>query len=539
MRSVEYNIGFSEPTNSMHNSLGIYFSFLLILLTTPTASEAQQVPPDSSTLPNVVYILADDLGYGDISCYNENSRLQTTHVDRLAKTGMLFTDAHSSSAVCTPTRYGILTGRYNWRSRLKKGVLSGYSKALIEPERLTVAELFQEKNYHTAFIGKWHLGWDWTFVEEPGEVDHLNSQPKVDFSQPVKHGPGQQGFTYAYGFSGSLDMPPYVYVENDQPTTIPEDTTVSVDDKGFWRKGPTGPDFSHTDVLPHLTKKALHYIEEQARSSQPFFLYFALPAPHTPILPVTEFMGKSNTNFYGDFVLQVDDVVGQIMHVLEKEGILDQTMIIFTSDNGCSPKANFEELASVGHHPSYIYRGHKADIYEGGHRVPFIVSWPDRIASSRSHEVICTTDFMATAAELLEVNLPENAGEDSYSFLPVLTGKNYPQPLREATVHHSIDGRFAIRQGVWKLILWPGSGGWSFPRVQEDLQALPSMQLYRLDEDPAEQHNLLEQYPEKVTELKALLSRYIEEGRSTPGKPQKNDGSQQWAELDWMDHGDK
>ena len=332
----------------------------------------------------------------------------------------------------------------------------------------------------------------------------------------------------------------YVYVENSRPTSIPGDTTLSVDDKGFWRKGVTGSDFNHAQVLSHLTGKAIRYIDEQVDRHQPFFLYFALPAPHTPILPATEFMGKSNTNFYGDFVLQVDDVVGQVMAALEKNGIRDKTMIIFTSDNGCSPKANFKELALVGHNPSHIYRGHKADIYEGGHRVPFIVSWRDGIKKSFSaNEIICTTDFMATAAELVGYALPENGGEDSYSLLKILLQKKYNEPLREAIVHHSIDGRFAIRRGDWKLILWPGSGGWSFPRTQEELRGLPTMQLYNLAKDPSEKDNILHEHPEEVNGLRSLLIRYIENGRSTPGKRQKNDGVEKWEELNWMEFADK
>lgn len=508
---------------------------LLSLVYTSTVT-AQKNLSAGSDYPNIVYILADDLGYGDISAYNPTSRLTTTNVDRLTEEGVMFTDAHTSSAVCTPTRYGILTGRYNWRSRLKKSVLSGYSRALIEPERLTVAEVLQTKNYHTAFIGKWHLGWDWHFSGDASNLDNLNSKSEVDFSRLVLNGPKDQGFSYSYGFSGSLDMPPYVYVENNRPTSIPTDTTVSVDDKGFWRKGVTGSDFNHAQVLSHLTDKAIQYIDEQVNSRRPFFLYFALPAPHTPILPATEFMGKSNTNFYGDFVLQVDDVVGQVIAALEKNGMREKTMIIFTSDNGCSPKANFKELALVGHHPSHIYRGHKADIYEGGHRVPFIVSWRDRIKKSFStNEIICTTDFMATAAELVGFTLPENAGEDSYSLLEVLLQKKYNEPLREATVHHSIDGRFAIRRGDWKLIMWPGSGGWSFPRTQEDLRDLPVMQLYNLTKDPSERENIVHEHPEKVKELRSLLIKYIENGRSTPGKRQKNDGAERWEELSWME----
>ncbi len=492
---------------------------------------------NSKMWPNIIIILADDLGYGDVSCFNENSKIITPHLDKLASEGIQFTDAHTSSAVCTPTRYGILTGRYNWRSRLKNGVLSGYSEALIDNDRLTVGKLLQNKNYHTAFIGKWHLGWDWqlksSYTNNKDIFDSGDKSPDVDFSKPVKNGPQERGFDYSYGFSGSLDMPPYVYVENGMPTFIPHDTTQCVDEKGFWRKGITGPDFRHVEVLPHLTDKSIQYIDSKAKNRKPFFLYFALPAPHTPILPTTEFLGLSNTNFYGDFVLQVDDVVGKIVSTLEKHGIRNSTMVLFASDNGCSPRADFEELKKVGHNPSYIFRGSKADIYEGGHRVPFIVSWPDKIKKGQlSDEIICTTDILATIAEITGYKLQDNAGEDSYSFLPVMTGKNLKSPLREATVHHSVQGRFAIRQGQWKLILCPGSGGWSFPRTKEELENLPKFQLYNLSNDPSELNNVVEKFPDKVAHLKKLLTKYISEGRSTPGKPQKNEGMNNWTEID-------
>lgn len=487
-------------------------------------------------LPNIVVILADDLGYGDVSSYNDQSAFQTPNIDELAEHGMKFTDAHTTSAVCTPTRYGLLTGRYNWRSRLKKFVLSGYSKSLIEQERLILPELLKQRSYQTAFVGKWHLGWDWEFTGQPVNIDALNSRPEVDFSEPIKNGPSEHGFDYSYGFSGSLDMPPYVYVENGVPTSIPTKKTVNYDEKGFWREGLTAPDFTHAKVLPHLTDKSLEYISSQGEDDQPFFLYYALPAPHTPILPTSDFIGKSNANLYGDFVMQVDHVVGQIVNQLEEQEMLKETLIIFTSDNGASPRADFEELARAGHDPSYIYRGHKADIYEGGHRVPFVVSWPGKIANgSVSDETISTVDLMATMADIIGEDLADDEGEDSYSFLPVLMQQQYKKPLREATVFHSVEGRFAIRKGDWKLILWPGSGGWSYPNTEEQLRGLPPFQLYNLEQDPSETKNLIHLYPEKVKELKALLEKYIREGRSTPGVPQENDGPERWAELDWMD----
>jgi arylsulfatase A-like enzyme len=330
-------------------------------------------------------------------------------------------------------------------------------------------------------------------------------------------------------------MPPYVYVEDNLITASPDRITVNVDDKGFWRKGPTGSNFSHVQVLPHLTSKAVEYIHSQSNADEPFFLYFALPAPHTPILPTTDFMGKSNTNMYGDFMLQVDDVVGQVLQALEDKGKLENTIVIFTSDNGCSPKANFPELEKVNHDPSYIYRGHKADIYEGGHRVPFIVHWPEKIQNGRTtSSTICTTDLMATLAEMVDYDLPEQAGEDSFSFLPLLTGAKETTPIREATVHHSINGSFAIRKENWKLILCPGSGGWSYPRTPEELEGLPSMQLYNLQMDPGEEKNLIGSHPDKVKEMKLLLSEYIQNGRSTAGVPQENDGPKTWNQLHWM-----
>jgi len=488
-----------------------------------------------NTLPNIIYILADDLGYGDVSSFNPHSKLHTVNIDQLSKTGIRFTDAHTSSAVCTPTRYGILTGRYNWRSRLKKSVLGGFSKSLIEPDRTTVAKLLKDKGYKTGFVGKWHLGWDWNITTNENNLDNLDVHPTVDYSKRLTSGPNELGFDYAYGIAGSLDMAPYVYVENGRSTTIPTDTTISVDDKGFWRKGVTGSDFYHAGVLEHFQGKTIAFIEENAGKGKPFFLYFALPAPHTPILPTAKFLGKSNTNFYGDFVLQVDDLVGQIEEVLKRNGISENTMIIFTSDNGCSPKANFKELEKVSHDPSYIYRGHKADIYEGGHRVPFIVKWPQKIKPGiQSEATICTTDFFATAAEIVNFKIPDNVGEDSFSFLNLLENPIGDKPKREATVHHSIDGRFAIRKEDWKLILWPGSGGWSFPNTPKDLQGLPKYQLFDLKNDPGETSNLCVKQPAKVKELEGLLGKYIGEGRSTPGKVQKNDYVQKWDQLDWM-----
>ena len=299
------------------------------------------------------------------------------------------------------------------------------------------------------------------------------------------------------------------------PTRYTEDHS----EMGWWRKGLTGDDFEHERVLPVLTERAVSFIDRQAEQENglPFFLYFPLPAPHTPILPIDEFKGRSGTNPYGDFVLQVDHTVGQVLEALERNGISDETLVFFTSDNGCSPQADFEGLAQFGHDPSYHFRGAKADIFEGGHRVPFVVRWPGRIApGTSSDQVICLTDLMATVAAIVGHELEPDQGVDSYSLLPVLLGKS-SETIRKATVHHSVNGSFAIRQGEWKLILCPGSGGWSAPKPgSPEEKELPAFQLYNLETDPGETANLLVQHPDIVSELVSLMEQYLRDGRSTP-----------------------
>jgi arylsulfatase A len=477
-------------------------------------------------MPNIIYILADDLGYGDVSSLNERSKIKTPHIDALAQQGMKFTDAHSNSAVCTPTRYGILTGRYAWRSRLKSGVLWSYDKHLIESNRITVASLLKNKGYQTACIGKWHLGLDW----------EMDAKGVVDYFKPIKNSPIVNGFDYFYGITASLDIPPYFYIHNDKITATTVSTIGGTTGKGFWREGPIGNDFKHEEVLPALTNKAIAYIAGQTNSQTPYFLYFPLPAPHTPILPSKEFLGKSGTNAYGDFVLMVDDVVGKIVAAVKASGAEKNTLIIFTSDNGCAPHADFKELASFGHNPSYHFRGTKADIFEGGHRIPFIAKWPGKIQSnSNSDKTICLTDLMATCAAIVQEKLPDNAGEDSYSLLPLFSNKE-GQYLRQATVHHSSDGYFSIRKGKWKLILGAGSGGWSWPTPGKEEEGLPLVQLYDLEKDVAETKNLQQQYPTVVKELKKLLMEYVKNGRSTKGNTQKNDGEFLKDRMLWMEN---
>ncbi|MDF1746824.1 MAG: arylsulfatase [Gimesia sp.] len=478
--------------------------------------------------PNIIYILADDMGYGDIRALNPDCKIATPHLDQLAQKGMIFTDAHSSSSVCTPTRYGVLTGRYNWRSRLKSGVLWGLSRRLIEQDRLTVPDLLKQHGYHTACVGKWHLGMDWTlkqggFATEKSFNKKTNPGWEVDYSQPIQNGPNSLGFDYFFGISASLDMPPYVYIENNRSQGIPTVT------KAFFRDGPAHKDFEAIDVLPRITRQTVDIINQRssaAKSGKPFFIYFPLNAPHTPILPTPAWQGKSGINAYCDFVMQVDDTVGQVMQALKKQGIAENTLVIFTADNGCSPAANFKEMADKDHQPSYRFRGHKADIYEGGHRVPFIANWPARIkAGTRSDQLTCLTDLLATAADIIGAKLPDEAGEDSVSILPALEAKA-TAPLREAAVHHSIRGAFSIRKDHWKLELCPGSGGWSFPKPgKDDLSQLAEIQLYNLNDDAGEQQNVQHLHPEIVKDLTTLLQSYVERGRSTPGKPQQNNGT--------------
>ncbi|MFV0539631.1 MAG: sulfatase family protein [Aestuariibaculum sp.] len=476
--------------------------------------------------PNIIYVLADDLGLGDLSCFNPESKIKTPHLDKMASEGMMFTDAHTSSSVCTPTRYGLLTGRYNWRSTLKRGVVFGESPALLNPERETVADLLKKAGYSTAFIGKWHLGWDW--------AKHENGN--IDFTKPVKNSPNVNGFDYAYGHCGSLDMPPYVYVENDMPTAVPVDSTENTDYQGMWRKGLTAPDFVHEKVTPHFFEKSIDYITKASKEDKPFFLYLPLPAPHTPILPTSEWQGKSGLNPYADFVLLVDYYMGQLEKAITELGIDDNTLIVFTSDNGCSPRADFQELEKKGHYPSHIYRGMKADIFEGGHRVPFIVKWPNAVkAGTTCKTTICLNDFFATCAAITQTSYGENTAEDSFSILPLLKNPETTNYTREATVHHSINGSFAIRKGDWKFILCPDSGGWSYPHPKKDSIVEPKFQLYNLKDDPKESVNLYGQKPNVENELKTLLTQYINNGRSTPGAKQKNDGDPRWDELKWMD----
>jgi arylsulfatase A len=509
--------------------------FSSVLLGLGTFSGCKQ---ETESYPNIVYILADDMGYGDVGCLNSDAKVSTPNLDRLAREGITFTDAHSPSAVCTPTRYGILTGRYCWRSALKSSVLWPWDGPLIQPDRLTVGGFLKQQGYTTACIGKWHLGWEWPTRDGSGmneEIAQGKWDPairnpladKVDFSAEIKNGPVTRGFDYYFG-DDVPNFPPYCFIENNRTIGLP---SVIKPDTMFGDPGPMVPGWNLEEVMPALTRKAVEYIKAGAveglfkrEHDKPFFLYFPLTAPHTPIAPAADFQGKSEAGAYGDYVQEVDWTVGQVILALEEAGLADNTLLIFTSDNG-SPGRDGTNMGGptnsvrrYGHNPSYVFRGIKADIWEGGHHVPFFARWPGKIIpGSQSDEIICHTDLMATCAAILGKPLPDNAGEDSYNILPALLGSTYDTPIREATVHHSIDGSFSIRQGKWKLEICAGSGGWSTPvnNMAKDM-GLPEIQLYDLSTDLREEHNLYDRYPAVVEHLSALLKKYREKGRSAP-----------------------
>ena len=500
----------------------------------------------AASSPNIILIFADDLGYGDVSCMNPSSGIHTGNIDKIADEGMRFTDCHSSSALCTPSRYGLLTGRYNWRSRLKSSVLPGQSFPLLEDGRETIASLLKKRGYKTAVVGKWHLGLGWQTkggYTLPATYDDPNmDQDKcfagIDFTAPLTDCPNQHGFDYFYGIPASLDQPPFVHIENNRCAAAP-DHIIGV--KNLARHspgqqfdveyGPAEPGFDPIKIVPEMDEKVLSLVDEYAAGDNPFFIYYPTPAVHGPLVPDENFRGKSGLNEYADFVLQLDHFVGRLMRRLEEKNIADDTILIFTSDNGCSPVADFPTLISKGHNPSYIYRGWKADIWEGGHRIPFVIRWPGHIPEGTTcSQLTCLTDLFATIADITGSGYGDNAGEDSISFLRNLLGENVP--IREDIVSHAATGAFAIRKGPWKLELVRGSGGMRPPVTDE---SLPKYQLYHLGGDVTERYNLYgTKHPDIECELLALLDKYVREGRSTPGKPQENCPCENWPGLDWM-----
>ncbi len=515
----------------------------LIYLFVSCSSVAQKANKNGQTSnekPNIVYILADDMGIGDISGLNPNSKIATPNIDRLIENGMTFTDAHTASAVCTPTRYGIITGRYPWRTKLKKGVLDGYSKSLIDKNIDTAPALLKRNGYETGMIGKWHLGWDWTINEEetlerdvklPEYKYAAGVEEHVDFSKPFNGGPVDRGFEYFYGINASLDFPPYVFSENNQATSLPTELfkakgpdktksdwkkDLSVKQK-MQRKGAKSPEFDAGETLLKLTENSVTYINKQ-NNKKPFFLYLALTAPHTPVLPRKDFVGTSKAGQYGDFTQELDWSVGEILKALKEKGFAENTIVIFTADNGAS-RISFplEYEAKYKHQPSREFKGRKGSLNEGGHRVPFIVHWPNQIQKAvTNNETINTNDLYATVADIVNENKP-NQGVDSYSILSLLKGKNNYE--REISVYSDFGGRIAIRKGDFKLIV-------SGPKKS---------QLYNLKEDISEKNNLYKvvEYTNIVKELEVALNKTITQGRTTKGSALENDGNFVWEDLKW------
>lgn len=441
---------------------------------------------------------------------------------------MRFTDAHDPTAVCTPTRYGILTGRYCWRSRLKKGVLVQWDPPLIEPGRLTVPAMLKSHGYTTAAFGKWHLGFQWATIDgQPPKF--ADGKCNVDFEKRVVGGPVTRGFDYFFGMD-CPNYPPYCYIENDRllgrPTAVfqggnmkpgPNPAFGPIDS----RPGPALAGWKQEDVLPELTTRAAKFIGERGKEAQkPFFLYFACTGPHTPIVPAKEFQGKTKVGPYGDWVHQVDWTLGRILDALDRAKLTGNTLVVFTSDNG-PEKFAYERIQEFGHYSMGDLRGVKRDGWEGGHRVPWVARWPGKIkAGSSSSEVICQTDLMATLAAVVGQRLPADAAEDSYNILPALLGERLVKPIREAVVHHSGSGFFAIRQGPWVFIDHPTGDNNKEPdwfKRERGYQAHPYPgELYDLRTDLQERQNLYAERPEIVRALKALLEKYKQEGRSTP-----------------------
>ncbi|WP_245576491.1 sulfatase family protein [Flexithrix dorotheae] len=492
--------------------------FLLLFFTLFSCKDEKETTQQNTPKPNIIFILADDLGYGDVSALNKDSKIPTPNMDQLANEGMVFTDAHSNSSVCTPTRYGVLTGEYAWRSRIKQGVLLGYSPSLIEEDQETIAKYLKKSGYKTACIGKWHLGIDWKLKNgnyHEGKKGELFTRQLVAFkdadaiafSEEAKGGPKRAGFDYSYILPASLDFQPYCYLENNVTVEAPTDSTAGNDmDTGytgaFWRPGRKAPSFEFDQVLPTFTQKAVDFIDENKKGENPFFLYLPLNAPHTPWVPTESFNGKSQAGQYGDFVNMVDDVVGQILAKVKEAGLEENTMIVFTSDNGAYWKPEFIE--EFDHRSNYNFRGMKADIYDGGHHIPFMVKYPGKVkAGSKSAQTICLTDFFATCQDLL--NNTNSRPRDSFSLWPILNGKSTSID-RAPVVHHSGGGKFAIRDGVWKMIEGMGSGGFTEPVFPPYNPDDPKGQLYNLQEDIAETNNLYNDHPEIVSDLESKLN---------------------------------
>lgn len=489
--------------------------------------------------PHIIYVLADDMGYGDVRCNDANGRIPTPNLDRLAERGMRFTDAHASAAVCTPSRYGILTGRYCWRSRLKQGIVWPWDGALIEPDRMTVASLLKQRGYRTACLGKWHLGWDWPthHGRHPNEDlpfgRWIKQPPRAEYESQIDHagrlggGPVDRGFDSYFGVDVP-NFPPYTWFENDRVTRVP---SVPKPEHLYGHLGMAVPDWSHEAMIPEFTRRAVDLIEQAAEpGADPLFLYYPLTSPHSPIVPNAEFQGRSGIGGYGDFVCEVDWVVGQLADALERTGQADDTLLIFTSDNGPETgvpddEGVYERARRTRHYSMGPLRGVKTDAWEGGHREPMIACWPGVIpAGSVCDQAVSLVDLMATCADITGTALPPQAGEDSVSMLPLLRGET-DQPTRDCLVYHSAVGTFAIRRGPWVFIDAPRGNKKPEPDwFAAERGVVPHDQpgeLFHLEDDLAQRFNRYADHPEVVR----ALSERLEEVKRVAGPTPASDAT--------------
>jgi arylsulfatase A len=477
--------------------------------------------------PNIVIVLTDDLGYGDVSFLNADSKVKTPHMDALARAGVWGADAHAPSTVCSPSRYSLLTGRYAWRGKLRAGRLNPWEESAIDEDRVTLPKMLKTSGYATACIGKWHLGFDWPWKggkKPPASVIGKGTSKATcdlfDWSKPIKGGPLGTGFDYYFG-DDVPNMPPYAFIENDRLTCDP----VDVDGRALMKQqvmkggyihgvGPGEKGWKLENVMPTITGKAVGYIQEQSKGAEPFFLLFAITSPHTPIVPLAEFQGRSAAGSYGDFIVQTDDAVGQVVAALKAAGVYENTLLVVSSDNGPAPFMR-ERIQTHQHNPSGPLRGLKRDLLEGGHRVPFIASWPQGgIDGGRRIDVtLSLADLFATIAGMAGVPLEEGVAEDSLDVLPALRAN---EPVRKELVYHAANGKLGLRQGQW-VYLRPGGITEEPEWFQEmwkgdaiDAQGL----LFDLSNDLGERTNLVDQHPERVQRMEARLVE-IQKGKST------------------------
>jgi len=522
--------------NLAHLLHGFTIASWLAFAATPLAGAAEK------RHPNIVVILADDLGYGDVRCFDpEHAKVPTPSIDLLSEQGLRFTDAHASASLCTPSRYSLLTGRFSWRSALRAHVVGFYGSPLIAPDRLTLPKLLQQHGYATACIGKWHLGMDWPLRQPDGSIAHAAagkfSQIRTGdpiFEEPIAQGPITRGFDYYFGVDVP-NFPPYTFLENDRMAVNPTARLKIGTGKGSEMiEAPMAPGWRYDEILPTLVEKTESYLADRAKDKKPFFVFMSLTSPHEPVAPSKAFRGKSGISEVADFIMETDAAVGRVMEALERNGLAKNTLLVFSSDNGHAGYTGLKPFVKVGHRVNGPYRGYKCNVTDGGHRIPLVIRWPGVVASNRcSDQLVCLSDLMATCAEMLGASLPENAAEDSVSLLPLLRGEN--RPVREALVHQGIISDFlVIRRGPWKLDLCAGDGagckvcteeGVPQDLGEDEAQKLgrPPIQLYNMADDPGETRNLQKEHPEVVKELFGLLKKYVEQGRSTPGAPQKND----------------